>query len=187
MSRQDDLLTDVRLTGQEASRLLHLLEQDVTDDSVPKPSLSDSVSSDSVSTDSVPSGLQTPETGKAESSSGCWLVLLFLGLMVGCGVVIAALVDGINGSTSTENAELGFQTSCGSRFSDSGRWWPVLGVADRSLLSTVRDSYCGDAYINEDGALQVASFATEDDAGAFAEQLSRATGSSFRVGQSNRW
>ena len=182
MSRQDDLLTDVRLTGQEASRLLNLLEQDVAGDSVPKPSLSDSVSSDS-----VPSGLQTPETGKAESSSGCWLVLLFLGLMVGCGLVIAALVDGINGSTSTENAELGFQTSCGSRFSDSGRWWPVLGVADRSLLSTVRDSYCGDAYINEDGALQVASFATEDDAGAFAEQLSRATGSRFRVGQGNRW
>lgn len=178
MSRQDDLFTDVRLTGQEASRLLDALEQDAVDDSV-----FNSKPYDSGPPDSVSSGLQTAENSRPEGSSGCGLVLFCLGLMVGSGLLLALVVNGLNGSLSPDNAELGYQASCGSRSSPSGRWWPVLGTADRSLLSTVRDSYCGDAYINEDGVLQVASFATEDEARAFAEQLSRATGSGFRVGQ----
>ena len=47
--------------------------------------------------------------------------------------------------------------------------------------------YCGDAYINEQGALQIASFSTENAARDFAAQISRATGANFRVGQSRGW
>ena len=173
MSRQDDLFNDVRLTGQEASRLLDALENDSEEESLINPS----------SSGSAPSDLQIPEPSKPTHSSGC-LFVMFLGLMVGGGLLIPLIVEELNGSTSSNNAELGFRDSCGSEFSTSGRWWPVLGTVDGTLLSTIKDSYCGDAYINEGGALQVASFATEDEARVFADQLSRATGSDFRVGLS---
>ena len=173
MSRQDDLFHDVRLTGQEASRLLDALENDSEEESLINPR----------SSDSVPPDLQSTETTKPDHLSGCWVFLMVLGLMVGGGLLIAFLVEGLNNSTLINNNELGFRDSCGSKASATGRWWPVLGTVDATLLSSVRDSYCGDAYINEDGALQVASFATEDEARAFAEKLSRATGSGFRVGQ----
>ena len=172
MSRQDDLFNDVRSTGQEASRLLDALENDSEEECLINSRLSGS----------VPSDLQVPEASKPAHSSGC-LFVMFFGLLVGGGLLIPLIVEELNSSTSIDNAELGFRDSCGSQFSTSGRWWPVLGTVDGTLLSTIKDSYCGDAYINESGALQVASFASKDDARAFADQLSRATGSGFRVGQ----
>jgi len=178
MSWQDDSFTDVRLTGQEASRLLSALEQDSVDDSIKNATKSAPGSSNSAS-----SGLQTPAISKPEGSSCSGLVFFCLVLMVGLGLFIVHVLNDLNGSLSSDNAELGFQASCGSKSSSTGRWWPVLGIANRSLLLTVKDSYCGDAYINEDGVMQVASFATKAEARVFAEQLSRATRSRFRVGQ----
>jgi hypothetical protein len=63
--------------------------------------------------------------------------------------------------------------------------WPVLTEYDLVLLQVVRRSYCGDAYKNSNGALQVASFISEQKAQNFAQLLSVATGKPFRVGQRN--
>ena len=78
---------------------------------------------------------------------------------------------------------LGYSATCGSPSGAGKRWWPVLGSANRQLLQTIRKRYCGDAYINEEGALQVASFDSWNGAEAFRLQLEAATGSSFRVGR----
>ena len=66
---------------------------------------------------------------------------------------------------------------------DGRRWWPVLGLSSRQLLQTIRNRYCGDAYINEEGSLHVASFDSRNGAESFRLRLEAATGSSFRVGQ----
>ena len=58
----------------------------------------------------------------------------------------------------------------------------MLGAADPSLLSTVRSRFCGDAYINVEGELQVASFGSWEDAEAFRVRIEQATGQTFRVG-----
>ena len=50
--------------------------------------------------------------------------------------------------------------------------WPVLTEYDLVLLQVVRRSYCGDAYMNSNGALQVASFISEQKAQNFAHLLS---------------
>lgn len=78
---------------------------------------------------------------------------------------------------------LGYSSSCGSLPGTGKRWWPVLGRANRQFLQTIRNRYCGDAYINEEGALQVASFDSWNGAESFRLRLEAATGSSFRVGQ----
>jgi hypothetical protein len=51
------------------------------------------------------------------------------------------------------------------------------------LLQEVRRSYCGDAYKNTRGDLQVASFTSLQKAQNFAQLLSEAIGRSFRAGQ----
>ena len=63
--------------------------------------------------------------------------------------------------------------------------WPVLAEYDLVLLQVVRRSYCRDAYMNSNGALQVASFISEQKAQNFAHLLSVATGKPFRVGERN--
>lgn len=78
---------------------------------------------------------------------------------------------------------LSYSASCGSPAGANKRWWPVLGTANRQLLQTIRNHYCGDAYINAEGVLQVASFDSWNGAEAFRLQLEAATSSSFRVGR----
>jgi serine/threonine-protein kinase len=78
---------------------------------------------------------------------------------------------------------LTYQSSCGSLSSSSGEWWPVLGPAKDDLLENVRSRYCGDAYVNANGYLQVASFNSPSEAEQFVERLSIATGASFRMGE----
>ena len=84
----------------------------------------------------------------------------------------------------TDPTLLGFHGSCGSSFKSRQRWWPVLGPPSPSLLSTIRSKYCGDAYINENNVLQIASFNTWDDAYDFKNRLEAATVSTFRIGDS---
>ena len=172
-----DLFGDVRQTGEEASRWLDALERDASAADPAKEIRSEPLAS-------VPSS--PPSTGSS-NAAGCLGALFFLGLTLGFGVLVVSVLDSNGVLTSNDTDELEFRPSCGSTSSVSGQWWPVLGPANARLVSTIKTDYCGDAYINEDGALQVASFGTENDARAFADRLSRSTGSSFRVGQGNSW
>ena len=171
-----DLFGDLRQTGEEASRLLDALERDA---SVAPPTIE--IRLNSVA--SVPSS--PPSSGS--SKAGCTGALLFFGLMLGFGILIASILDKNGHLTSNDTVKLEFRPSCGSSSSASGEWWPVLGSANANLISKIKTDYCGDAYINEQGALQIASFSTENEARDFAAQINRATGANFRVGQSRGW
>jgi hypothetical protein len=59
----------------------------------------------------------------------------------------------------------------------------VLGPPNQELLNKVSSQYCGDAFINDNGYLQVASFDNEAEALSFVTRISAATGTSFRVGE----
>jgi len=79
---------------------------------------------------------------------------------------------------------LQFQETCGSNTDSSiHEWWPVLGPADSHVLEVVRKSYCGDAYINSNGYVQVASFHSPEEAARLSRLLSRLTGFAFRMGE----
>lgn len=174
--RNHDLFSDVRQTGEEASRWLDALESDASATAPDQEIPSNAVAS-------VPSSPPSTESSKA----GCRRSLLFFGLILGLAVLIASGLDNNGLLTSNDTIKLRFRQSCGSSSSASGKWWPVLGPANQRLISTIKTDYCGDAYINEQGALQIASFSTEKDAREFVAQINRATGANFRVGQSRGW
>ena len=171
-----DLFGDVRQTGEEASRWLDALEHDASATAPNQEVPSRPVAS-------VPSSPPSTESSKA----GCRSALIFFSLILGFAVLIAFVRDNNGLLTSNDTIKLRFRQSCGSSWSSSGKWWPVLGPASPRLISTIKTDYCGDAYINEEGALQIASFSTENDARDFAAQINRATGANFRVGKSNGW
>ena len=171
-----DLFGDLRQTGEEASRWLDALDRDASSAAPSKESRPNPVAS-------VNSSPPPTESSKA----GCRGALFFFGLMLGFGVLIASVQDNNRLLTSNDTVKLEFRPSCGSSSSTSGQWWPVLGPANAHLISTIKTDYCGDAYINEQGALQIASFSKEKDARDFAAQISRATGANFRVGHSHGW
>lgn len=98
-------------------------------------------------------------------------------LLAGAVAVVAMLVAN---RPPTQDA-LPWQASCGSPPVSGSSWWPVLGP--REAVEVVRSSYCGDAYLTMAGVAQVASFSTFEDASAFAQRLSSASGYSFRVGE----
>lgn len=50
-------------------------------------------------------------------------------------------------------------------------------------METIRSRYCGDAYVTVYGFMEVASFTSFEEATNFAQRLSRASGYSFRVGE----
>ena len=78
---------------------------------------------------------------------------------------------------------LGFASTCGSTSSQTGRWWPVLGDGNQYLLDKVRSQFCADTFINNEGALQIASFASWQEAEDFRLRLESATNETFRVGE----
>jgi hypothetical protein len=137
-----------------------------------------------------------PELEKAPRSDRWVWILGLMGVgLVGVGLAIGLALSGGNRlaplgeSRSSRQPDrstepLAFQASCGSPApSPRQSWWPVLADADSALLAVVKSNYCGDAYINRENALQVASFTTAEQAHLFAQRLSAATGRSFRVGQ----
>jgi len=119
-----------------------------------------------------------------------WLMILPL-LGLGAAVGFAFRI-GIGTSSKlalhdrAPSQRLAYQASCGSKGNlNKSLLWPVLNEYNLVLLQVIRRSYCGDAYINSNGALQVASFVSKQNAQNFAHLLSEATGKLFHVGQSN--
>lgn len=127
-----------------------------------------------------------PSMVKGDNSlnNGLWagvsiLILIFLGF------TLSSMNKNTTLMTESDNqSPLVFARSCGSPASQtSKKWWPVLGPADPDLLREVKINYCGDAYITENNALQVASFTSWEGADAFAKRIERATNRRFRVGR----
>ena len=131
---------------------------------------------------------ESPAKAEALSPRGWPLILPMLGLAVAGGFAIRG---GVGNAPSNEalqekppSARLGYQANCGSQSNENSPfWWPVLAEYDPALLQEVRRSYCGDAFKNNRGDLQVASFTSLQIAQNFVQLLSESTGRSFRVGQ----
>lgn len=172
MNDTDQPLKDISSTGDEAQRWLDALESDQTH----SPTDAEPV---------VPithSQAQT-ESFASKDQAHPALILVIIVVLISPLILLAAYQSGRGSSSSSPTPTLlGYNASCGSPDSSTGRWWPVLGAADPSLLSTVRSHFCGDAYINLEGALQVASFGSWEDAEAFRARIEQATGQTFRVG-----
>ncbi len=166
-------MQDIRSTGEAAERWLEALESDQL------PSPNNAEHEVRVSDSYVRQG-----TISAQDQAHPALILLILATLITPLILLAVYQgSGRRSSSSASNTSLSYTASCGSITSSSGRWWPVLGGADSSLLATVRGRYCGDAYINAQGSLQVASFGTWQEADAFREQIEQASGESFWVGR----
>ena len=117
-------------------------------------------------------------------SPTAWLLVVLSGL--GMFIAIATSTKRTTSNSSgSGGVALEFQASCGSapESATDGWWWPVLGPNDPGLLNKVKMKYCGDALINSEGSLQIASFTSSEEASQFAERLANATGGSFRVGE----
>jgi len=115
--------------------------------------------------------------GQATGQSPTPAALLAVGLLAGIVAIVGVLVSK---QTSTPTP-LSWQSSCGSAPVSGSRWWPVLGPAE--AVDTIRSRFCGDAYVTVYGYAQVASFSSFEEATAFAQRLSGASGYSFRVGE----
>ena len=181
MNESNDDLDSLRSTGAEADRFLKSLEADqaraqqppVEHKQIPrKPFQSHPVA--------APQNVSSTREEQEQGNAGVGLLIL--------AIFITPLLLVWFWQTSSQEPvsstpPLRYSKSCGSPPGAGKRWWPVLGRANRQLLQTIRTRYCGDAYINEEGSLQVASFDSRNGAESFRLRLEAATGSSFRVGQ----
>ena len=173
MNKSDQPLEDIRSTGDEAKRWLEALESD----QLPSPKKA-------TPAEPITQSYTEWPTERAKNQANPALVLLILAALFSPLILLAVYQSGGGRTSSVSSSNsLGYSASCGSSSSSSGRWWPVLGGADGSLLNSVRSRYCGDAYINTQGVLQVASFGTWEEADAFRIRIEEATGRTFRVGQ----
>lgn len=102
--------------------------------------------------------------------------------LAGLAALVALVLGGITVmNRGPAQRALVWQASCGSAPVAGSSWWPVLGPGQ--AVDAIRSRYCGDAYLTKEGAAQVASFSSSEEATAFAERLSRESGYAFRVGQ----
>ena len=172
MSNTDQPLKDIRSTGDEAQRWLDALESD-----------QDHSPADAGPVVPITHSQAQTESFATRDQAHPGLIILIIAILTSPLILLAVYQSGRGSlSSSSMPTPLVYNTSCGSPGSSTGRWWPVLGAADPSLLSTVRSRFCGDAYINVEGALQVASFGSWEDAEAFRVRIEQATGQKFRVG-----
>jgi len=51
------------------------------------------------------------------------------------------------------------------------------------VLRKIRNNYCGDAYINASGYLQLTSFTSRRETDTFKEAIEAVTGERYRVGE----
>ena len=182
MTSQGDGFDQLRSTAEEAERFLQSLDEE-TDPSVISPASDSSVISeqaDDVGFDDGDQSLSSSASGNDAAHPA--LVLLIIAILLSPLVLLAVWLNGEQTSVESLPA-LRYASSCGSPPGAGKRWWPVLGPPDRRLLRTIRDRYCGDAYITSEGSLQVASFDSLEGAERFRRQLQKSTGAAFRLGE----
>ena len=82
------------------------------------------------------------------------------------------------------SSSLSYRSSCGSLKRSDTTWYAVVGA--RSSHNTIKERYCGDAFVRKDGYSQVASFSNINQAQNFANVLSAETGLQFWVTERKR-
>lgn len=163
---------DIRTTREEAERWLEVLESNRTRTKVPPAQV-----------EPVSKSITSQEVCSEKEQANPALLSLILIILFTPFILLAVYLSGFGRSPLPASpVPLGYAESCGSISSSTGRWWPVLGPADRSFLTTIRNRFCADAYISSEGALQVASFGSREEAERFRMRIEQATGQSFRVG-----
>ena len=176
MSDSPGDLDSLRSTGAEADRLLKSLETE------PLQVQQKPVQRQPVQSHPAVPAQHASSSPSAQEQANPVMVLLIVAIVL-TPFLFAWVTQTSSQSPRSANPPLRYSASCGSPSGAGKRWWPVLGRANRQLLKTIRNRYCADAYINEEGALQVASFDSWNGAESFRLRLEAATGSSFRVGQ----
>lgn len=185
MTSKGDRFAQLRSTAEEAERFLESLDEGITANvtSSVSDSLVISETVGDVRVDAVDRSLRSTASGNESAHPA--LVLLIIAILLS---PLVLLMVWQNSEPSSEQSwpVLRYASSCGSPPGAGKRWWPVLGPPDRDLLRTIRNRYCGDAYITADGSLQVASFDSMEGAERFRRQLNHVFGGRFRVGQAHR-
>ncbi len=82
------------------------------------------------------------------------------------------------------SSSLSYRSSCGSLKRSGSTWYAVVGP--KNSRNTIKERYCGDAFLRKDGNTQVASFSNIDEAQNFAKVLSAETGWQFSVTERKR-
>ena len=178
MTVQGDNKKQLLSTAEEAERFLKALEAEgdqVMAPQQPKPPVP-RVGVDAISVDTEVAAASSG-SDKAHPALVVFLVTILLSPLA-----LFFLWQNIAQSPSETLPVLRYASSCGSAPGVGKKWWPVLGLPDRSLLRTIRNQYCGDAYITAEGSLQVASFDSWQGANQFRQQLQKVTKASFRIG-----
>ena len=178
MADQPSDFDDIRRTGDEAQRLLQDLEAGLRSGSqVSTPSQATPYTSKPVSNRPY----VNDSSGQQLTNPAPFLIIFTLIIVPAIAVILNS-----NKPTSFDDSvpTLSYRASCGSKHSASGRWWPVLGPSSKSVLSRVKRDFCGDAYMNAEGAVQVASFGTRQAAYEFSERITDVMQVAFRVGRS---
>lgn len=181
MTSNVDGFDQLRSTAEEADRFLQSFDEDSSQieafSSTTSPVKSDPP--EDISSDGDRS-LQAKASGNHSAHPA--LVLLIIAILLSPVLMLLVWQNSEQSAVETLPA-LRYASSCGSPPGGGKRWWPVLGPADRNLLRTIRNQYCGDAFITVDGALQAASFDSWQGAERFRQQLQQSTGAAFRVGE----
>jgi len=177
MTGQDDNKNQLLSTAEEAERFLKALDAEGDQVMAPQqPHSCPKVGGDAISVDTE---VATASSG-SDTAHPALVVFLFTILL--SPLALFFLWQNIAQSPSETLPVLRYASSCGSAPGVGKKWWPVLGLPDRSLLRTIRNQYCGDAYITAEGSLQVASFDSWQGANRFRQQLQKVTKASFRIG-----
>ena len=179
MSKSDQQFQDVLSTGEEALRLLEALESEQPpSDETPVPEVV------YVNADLHTRIIEQTTTSKNQVE----FKSILLSIVVASILYVSFLIFSQNtqkkpSSASITGDSLSFSISCGSPFSTTGRWWRITSVANRSLLENIRSRFCGDAFINAEGVLQVASFGSWSEADVFRKRITESTGEAFSIGE----
>lgn len=180
MTGKDNNKNQLRSTAEEAERFLKAL--DAEPDQVMAPQQSQTPAP-SVGKNTISVATEIAASSSGSNAAHPALLVLIIVILLS-PLALFVLWQNIKQSPSDLLPALSYASSCGSAPGVGKRWWPVLGPADRSLLRTIRNQYCGDAFITPEGSLQIASFDSWQGANRFRQQLQKATKGSFRVGTS---
>jgi serine/threonine-protein kinase len=118
----------------------------------------------------------TSNLGSPNKGCGCFGIIIALVLLM---VSVYFLGQDSNTKTNNSSVTLEWLPACGSSARSGSVWYSVMG--NRQALKTVKEKYCGDAFITSRGNLQAASFTSKAEAEQFASLLTKVTGYKFWV------
>jgi hypothetical protein len=124
-------------------------------------------------------GTQTSPPSGNGGNNGCGCISIFVLIFVVFCWLQFYNNKNIVPDPNNPTIKLSYKLSCGSPPQSTSQWYAVVG--ESSALNTIKNNYCGDSYLRQDGLVQVASFSSRQEAENFASQLSQASGYNFWI------